>query len=1124
MVRLRVFGLIELQDANGRYVDAVLAQPKRLAFLVYLAASPQRFHRRESLLALFWPELDTARARDALNSTVRFLRRSLGADVIVSRGAEELGVDPARLWCDVSAFRDHVDAARLGDALELYRADLVSGVFPGEGKAFEEWLDRERTRLRALAAKAARTLAESRERESSFTTAVSIARRAVELSNTDERVVRQLLELLDRLGDRAGALHAYEEFATRLARDVQAEPAPETKALIERIRLRSVAATHGADVTPRAVRAGETRRIGAWQIVRELGQGGMSTVYLARDLKHDRHVALKTMRPDVGMSLGTERFLREIQITAQLAHPHILPLIDSGAAEDTGNGRGARILYLVTPYVPGESLRARLARDGRLPLADALRIASEVAEALDYAHRSGIIHRDIKPENILLADGHAIVADFGIARALLASGSRHDDGDEALLVGSPPYMSPEAVSHGAVDARTDVYSLGCVLGEMLTGQAGPAQMPEDVPGPVRRLVADCLATRAGDRPASAADVLRRLAMADNSPAAAPRRRLRGRRTPASLVGIALVATVVVLYGAARRHPTMIPLANGPTTKLTSTPGLELDPAISPDGKLVAYAAGTAGGTDIYVRQLAGGRVVKVSNDDSRHHRWPAWSPDGSQIAYIASTGDRGGPSGRVFTVPALSGSPRLIADTLAYFSTPAWSPDGRLIAYSAIDSIVIRGVDDGSRRTLRTPMSVHSLAWSPNGKRIAFVSGNPFYSFATTAFGNLSPTSIWTIGLEDSAAQRVTQERHVFLSPTWMPDSRGLLYVSNDGGAFDVYHVRLDEAGRAAAARRLTTGLNVHGISLSPDGGRLAYSVLNYRSNIFSAPISAAGPTPSAAIKAITDENQTIETADVSWDGKWLVFDSNRDSRSHLYKMPVGGGEPIRLTSDTTDDFAPRWSPDGKRIAFHSRRVNPRDRDVYVMNADGGDIVRITTDTLDESYPNWSADGRSIYFAQRTGGLMTSRLDDDGRWSPPSPLAVPGGGGVHATRDGRYLVRHHRDGLYLINADGAGRLLLARGKLGGHWSTMATGPNADEVYLRVIDSVGVHSFYSVPLTGQPPRLLLRLDGTSKQPARIIFSTDGRRLYFTLTEAESDIWIMALTGYSESVKAERREIP
>jgi DNA-binding SARP family transcriptional activator/tRNA A-37 threonylcarbamoyl transferase component Bud32 len=576
VIRLRLLGPVELEDSDGRELRAVVAQPKRLALLAYLAAGPRGYHRRDTLLGLFWPELDETHARLALNQAVRFLRRELGPSsraVVVSRGAEELGIDTTAFWCDAAAFRDEMEAGRYGEALELFRGDFLQGFFADCGEAFDEWLERERARLRAVAAKAARSLAEAREGEQNFTTAVASARRAVELSDADERVVRELLQLLDRLGDRAGAIHAYEAFARRLADEFDATPAPETAAVMERIRARAApgghvagapggVATHGLAVAAHRITAvplppptaAPGVELNGWRVERELGRGGMSTVYLARDAKHDRHVALKILHPELAISVGAERFLREIQITAQLAHPHILPLIDSGACDG--------LLYFVTPYVAGESLRGRLRREARLPLADALRIATEVTEALDYAHRRGIIHRDIKPDNILLADGHAVVADFGIARTV-ATVAGETLTQLGIALGTPPYMSPEqAFGGGDVGPQTDIYSLGCVMFEMLTGELprggeSPGDIVgrcPDVPTAVARLVSDCVTKQPERRPESAARLLRTLEGASSGDlssnrAAHAKTVLRAFRRALYVFTLAFIAAVGVAWAA-----------------------------------------------------------------------------------------------------------------------------------------------------------------------------------------------------------------------------------------------------------------------------------------------------------------------------------------------------------------------------------------------------------------------------------------------------------------------------------------------------------------------------------------------------------------------------------------------
>jgi len=239
MHRFHVLGRLDLRDAQGNEVRSVLAQPKRLAIVAYLAVNePNGACRRDKLLGIFWPELTQERARKALNKAVHFLRQELGADVLVSRNADDVALDGSALWCDATAFAEAANAEQLSEALDLYRGDLLPAFYIEGAPAFEEWLEQERARLRRLASRAAHRLADERERDGQFTTAVTLARRAVELSDEDERVVRQLLELLDRLGDRSGALYAYEKFARRLASEYDAEPAAETKTLIAHIRAR----------------------------------------------------------------------------------------------------------------------------------------------------------------------------------------------------------------------------------------------------------------------------------------------------------------------------------------------------------------------------------------------------------------------------------------------------------------------------------------------------------------------------------------------------------------------------------------------------------------------------------------------------------------------------------------------------------------------------------------------------------------------------------------------------------------------------------------------------------------------------------------------------------------------
>src|SRR2546425_10621914 len=347
MIELRLLGRLSLTSAAGRDVRALLGQPRRLALLACLAAAgPAALPRRDRLLALFWPELDQEHARAALRQALHVVRDALGVDAVASRGDEEIGLDCDQVSCDVVAFERAVDREQFREALDLYRGDLLEGFFISDAPDFEQWLETERRRLRDMASRAARRLGERCEGDGNLTTAAHWARRAMELAPYDEALLRRLISVLDRHGDRAGALHAYEEFSARLAEEYEAQPAPETEALVAAVRARQRAAPVSVPLLPMdllaRLRGGLADR---YRVERELARGRTAVVFLAQDLKHHRSVAIKVLHPELAAAVGAERFLREIQLAARLQHPHIVALHDSGETDG--------LLYFVMPYVAG---------------------------------------------------------------------------------------------------------------------------------------------------------------------------------------------------------------------------------------------------------------------------------------------------------------------------------------------------------------------------------------------------------------------------------------------------------------------------------------------------------------------------------------------------------------------------------------------------------------------------------------------------------------------------------------------------------------------------------------------------------------------------------------------------
>src|ERR1043166_4856208 len=413
---------------------------------------------------------------------------------------------------------------------------------------------------------------------------------------------------------------------------------------------------------------------GRFTLERELGAGGMATVYLAQDEKHGRRVAVKVLRPELAAVIGAQRFLQEIKTTANLQHPHILGLIDSGETEHQR--------WYVMPFVEGESLRDRLTREKQLPVADAVRRAMEVASALDYAHRHGVIHRDIKPENILLHDGRVLVADFGIALAASkAGGSRMTE--TGMSLGTPQYMSPEqAMGEREIDGRSDVYSLGCVLYEMLIGEppftgptataiaakvitSTPAALTaqrKTIPAHVEAAVLQALEKLPADRFGSAADFAAALQNPSFS-SAAPRAALVGRRRSVSALWFPWALTLGALalfafYRLRKAPPPPPPQVQRFDILLPDNAqwvGVILSlPALSPDGSMLAYnGQDSSGNRRLYFRPMDRPDPAPISG--SENGQFPFFSPDGRWVGFRVGN--------RIVKTPVTGGSPETICET-----------------------------------------------------------------------------------------------------------------------------------------------------------------------------------------------------------------------------------------------------------------------------------------------------------------------------------------------------------------------------------------------------------------------------------------------------------------------------
>jgi serine/threonine-protein kinase len=840
---------------------------------------------------------------------------------------------------------------------------------------------------------------------------------------------------------------------------------------------------------------------GRYAIEREIGAGGMATVYLAEDVKHNRRVAVKVLRPELAAVIGAERFLTEIRTTAKLQHRHILPLFDSGEA----NG----FLFYVMPFVDGESLRQRLDRETQLPIPDVARIATEIASGLDYAHRNGVIHRDIKPENILLHEGSALIADFGIALAASNAGSSRMT-ETGMSLGTPRYMSPEqAMGQREISSRADVYALGAVTYEMLVGEPpftgptaqsivakvitteplAPRVQRGTIPQPMNDAVLVALAKVPADRYSTTMQFAEALRAEPVVRAAATTSGGSG-RTRWILAAAALLVAVALGLATRSRFLASERLVVRGTRSVTSEAGLFLDPALSPDGKLLAYAAGPTTRMRLYVRSLDGGRAIPLTDSMPGRQRSPRWSPDGSRIAFMAS-------GLGIALVPALGGQARVIvADQRGRppHGSPAWSPDGKRLAYAEGQRIRARDVDS-ARDTVIADFStlgsfggVFHLAWSPDGKWIAASLGNGRFAFGGAELGRIAPAYLVVAEVATGKVLRLTgdsSEARMDQSPVWTSDGRRLLFVSTREGGRDVYELPLSASMQPVGEpSRLTTGLSAFSISLSRDDRTLAYATYQPVSNLWSIPIPEGETTPDAAGREITRSTDLIEEVSASPDGASLVYKSTRGVRSDLYRMPSQGGPATQITSDFATVFGPVWSPDGREIAFQS--VSAGRFQVMIVRADGGAAEKVAE--LESRGADWGPDATKLVI---TG--------EAGRGPPPS--GGPGAGGPPVGKPLRIMTR---------DATGWGTPVPIDGSAGGSFPRWS--PNGR---LIAYVSMRPQALLTIPPAGGTPKVLVRAGEPAgmPQPQQPLWARDSRTLFFTATDAEGLGTIWSVPGDS-----------
>ena len=809
-----------------------------------------------------------------------------------------------------------------------------------------------------------------------------------------------------------------------------------------------------------------------YRVERQIGVGGMATVYLARDLRHDRNVALKLLKPELGAVLGVERFLSEIRVTANLQHPHLLPLFDSGEADG--------LLYYVMPFVEGESLRGKLDREKQLPVNEALRITIAVAGALDYAHRHNVVHRDLKPENILLQDGQPVVSDFGIALAVTNAGGTRVT-QTGLSLGTPQYMSPEqATGDRVIDARSDIYSLGAVLYEMLTGEpphtgstvqaiiarvltdkarsvrATRDMVPENVDAAIQR----ALAKLPADRFATAkefADALQdsrfTLPVAATGATPTPTRAGTNRLKEYAPWGIAAAAIVVAIASLMMESQ---PVANPPTPARfeialpnsvvysANSAGV----AISRDGNQIALIVRRSGMQMIAIRSIRETTIRLLEGTEAGTR--PFFSPDGATIGFITNE--------RLKTVPITGGVPVTLV-TAAALGTATWTDAG--------------------------------IVYATNGQlfRVPPAGGTPVPFVADTAFR--------------------------YLAPSAAPDGRVLLVRVRGSNAPEIVVVEPDGRVRALG--------QVGGKPQWVAAGFVLYNTID--GALMALPTDPKKMTKAGSPFLIQDGVRVGINSIGFWSASFngtIVAEIGRDVGSTL-GIVSRAGQFTALSNEERSFRLPRLSPDGSRIAVQAGTSGTNiDSDIWIFDR-GSQVLSRFTSSGGNSDPIWSSDGRYIIYAGRemgdSGALGRDASDiyrqDVEQTSAPELLYSDPGNqypwGI--TPDDKTVVFDAGPGNMRIRAMTIGEPNSARDVVAGTFTNRLAKLSRDGKWLAYVSNqTGRMEVYVRPFPGPGGAKLVSVDG-GDQP---LWSRDGRELYYR--DGTNLIAATMLNGTVQSRKA------
>jgi eukaryotic-like serine/threonine-protein kinase len=779
------------------------------------------------------------------------------------------------------------------------------------------------------------------------------------------------------------------------------------------------------------------RQLRQYLIVEKIGAGGMGVVYRAEDSRLQRSAVIKLLPPGKAEDLERKsRLLKEARAVSALNHPNIVTIYDVDQADGLD--------FIAMEWVEGKGLDQLIGHDG-LPLEDALKYAVQIADALVQAHAKGIIHRDLKPSNVMIAGNSAKVLDFGLAKVLgretsetVTEGHPFAETMPGLIVGTLAYMSPEQAQGKNLDARSDIFSFGCLLYEMVSGKHPfssdsamgtissiikdePKPLPERIPVALANLIIRCLRKDPEQRFQSIADVRASLSDIIHRAAAARYTKLArfafGRTARFAAVVLILMTmgfSALWLYWLIQSNSPNIPQFD--VTRVKPSSVWEGEPAISPDGKWIAFTSSISGNRKIFVTDISGSATRQITSDSSDDKN-PMWFSDGNSMAYIS---DRNGKSG-LWKISPLGGSATSLLDDVLDASI---SPDQKNIAFSRADvkgyRIGIAGVNDPSRARMLTGNldSTGDPALSPGGDHICYIDNQDLWKIEVTGNG---------------APKRLTVDGKVKQRPAWSPDGKRIYYSAFFGASLAIWCIDSD----GGKPRRITNGMRQEGHpSLSRDGSLLIYAALNStraltlqntetgegknveggewmtpaisqdatrliagalrpgsNATLWSLPLKDG--LPNGQLSRLTDTQGHLSNPSFSPDGQWIACHHTTGNKREILIIQASGGRPTQATIDPPQSFTPSWSPDGSRIAF-ATRSNTSSEILTLRITDGAPAgsPTIAATGFDTMAPVWMSNGEKLAFVDSKfgqGEVWLARADGS---VPPTQLTV----GAHAKR------------------------------------------------------------------------------------------------------------------------------